>query len=124
MAAGLVLVPVLLLGVTQVAVAQEASVSGTAAPLPPPPRRTTGPPEPSDPSATTPVSSVLPSVVDAPSSPAPAPPDSEVEPAGDSASPTDPLLRLVQLAVGGALLLGVVGGVGLYLTREHKGAKP
>jgi hypothetical protein len=29
------------------------------------------------------------------------------------------LTRLVQLVVGGAVLLGVAGGAGLYLTRER-----
>jgi hypothetical protein len=41
--------------------------------------------------------------------------------AGGSGS-ADPLTRLVQLAVGGALLLGVAGGTGLYLTRDTPGA--
>lgn len=138
MAAGLVLVPVVWLGVTQVAVAPEASASGAApkasasgtvapeasawgaAPLPP--GLTTVPPEPVDSLPTSPASS-LSSVVAAPSSPAPIPPTSGVEPAGDGATPTDPLIRLVQLGVGGALLLGAAGVAGLYLTREHKGAE-
>lgn len=37
-----------------------------------------------------------------------------------SSSPSDPLTRLVQLVVGAAVLLGVGGGTGLYLTREGR----
>lgn len=34
--------------------------------------------------------------------------------------PTDPVTRTLQLALGGAVLLGAAGVTGLYLTREHR----
>ena len=34
--------------------------------------------------------------------------------------PTDPVTRTLQLALGGAVLLGLAGVTGLYLTREHR----
>jgi uncharacterized protein HemX len=49
-----------------------------------------------------------------PTSPSAAPAASE-----SSGGGSDPALRAVQLAVVIALLLALIGGVGLYLTREH-----
>ena len=45
------------------------------------------------------------------------------EQVAETSAPTDPLIRLVQLAVGAGLLLGLAGGVGLYLTRKSRGAR-
>jgi hypothetical protein len=45
------------------------------------------------------------------------------EQVAETSEPTDPLIRLVQLAVGAGLLLGIAGGVGLYLTRKSRGAR-
>jgi hypothetical protein len=60
----------------------------------------------------------------------PAPEETETEVAiSPSAAPasaeakgngSDPALRAVQAAVGLALLLGLLGGFGLYMTREHE----
>lgn len=50
----------------------------------------------------------------------PAPTDGAgTEPVAES-EPLDPLNRLVQLAVAAAVLLGVGGGAGLYLTRKGR----
>lgn len=76
--------------------AQEAVVDDAASPPPPP-----GP-------------SVRPFPVATPDSATPAP-------VADTARPADPISRLVQLAVAGALLLLVSGVTGLYLTRESRG---
>ncbi len=47
-------------------------------------------------------------------SPTPAPATASPE------RPTDPLTRGLQVALGGAVLLGLAGGTGLYLTRERR----
>ena len=47
-------------------------------------------------------------------------PVEESDAAEHDGPPADPLTRLVQLVIGGAVLLGVGGGVGLYLTREGR----
>lgn len=47
-------------------------------------------------------------------------PEPSVTAAASTSKGSDPALRVVQAAIGLALLLGLLGGFGLYLTREHK----
>jgi hypothetical protein len=63
---------------------------------------------------------VLPSVVASPVELSPEPSPSPVAvPAQEKRDTGSRLNRLVQLLLGGAVLLGLAGGTGLYLTRSH-----
>ncbi|HWG94391.1 MAG TPA: hypothetical protein VNU66_09225, partial [Mycobacteriales bacterium] len=90
---------------------------------PPPPTTTATATEEEEPLAPAPAATSVSPTAEPTATPTPSASPAPVgEVVAEDVPPSDPVARLVQLVLGAAVLLGIAGGTGLYLTREGAGS--